>query len=270
MGAGRPAGCHTAADRLVVIGMTEFAIIGGTGTVGRHIVQELRSGGAAVRVLSRHSPDHPVDLATGTGLEAALQGCSVVVDASNGSSRHPEPVLVDGARHLARAAEAAGVARIVCVSIVGIEIVPGGYYRAKVAQERNLREGAVPVTVVRSTQFHELVASAFAACARWGITPRLSARVQPIAAAETARAVAQVAQGTVPGGDATINVAGPEIETAGALARTWAQHAGRHLLPLHVPLPPHLGRSLRDGGLTCATPDVSGTTTFAAWLREQS
>jgi uncharacterized protein YbjT (DUF2867 family) len=248
--------------------MTEFAIIGGTGTVGRHIVQELRATGAEVRVLSRHSPEYPIDLATGSGLEAALRGCSVVVDASNGPSRHPEPVLVDGARHLARAAEAAGVNHIVCVSIVGIEEVPAGYYRAKVAQERNLRDGAVPVTVVRSTQFHELVASAFAACARWGISPRLGARVQPIAAAQAARAVAQVAQGNH--GDGTIQVAGPEIETAGALARTWAQHTGRHLLPLHVPLPPRLGRSLRDGGLTCPTPDISGTMPFAAWLSEQN
>jgi uncharacterized protein YbjT (DUF2867 family) len=250
--------------------MTEFAIIGGTGTVGRHIVQELRSAGAAVRVLSRHSPDHPIDLATGSGLDAGLYGCGVVVDASNGSSRHPEPVLVEGARHVARAAQAAGVSHIVCVSIVGIEEVPAGYYRAKVAQERNLRDGAVPVTVVRSTQFHELVASSFAACARWGISPRLGARVQPIAAAETARAVAQVAQDADRHADGTVNVAGPEIETAGALARTWAHHEGRRLLPLHVPLPPRLGRTLRDGGLTCATPDVSGTTSFAEWLSAQS
>jgi hypothetical protein len=74
--------------------MNDYAVVGGTGTVGRLIAAEPRAAGAAVRAPSRHSPDYPVDLPTGEGLSEALSGCGVVIDASNGPSRRPEPVIV--------------------------------------------------------------------------------------------------------------------------------------------------------------------------------
>jgi hypothetical protein len=37
-------------------------------------------------------------------------------------------------------------------------------------------------------------------------------------------------------------------------------------IPLHVPLPPRLGRALRAGALTIDAPDVRGTTTLETWL----
>jgi uncharacterized protein YbjT (DUF2867 family) len=248
--------------------MSDYAVIGGTGTIGRLIVDELRGAGASVRVLSRHAPDHPVDLSTGAGLDQALRGCGVIIDAGNGSPRRPEPVLVDGCRRLVEAAARAGAARIVCVSIVGIEQVPYRYYRAKLAQERIAQEGPVPSTIVRSTQFHELLAAVFGACARIRISPGLRTPLQPVAAAEAARAVADVALEAEP--PPRVSVAGPEIADAGALADTWRGHAGRRLLRVPLPLPPRLARPLRDGALTCADPDVRAQTTFASWLSAQS
>ncbi|HZU40490.1 MAG TPA: NAD(P)H-binding protein [Solirubrobacteraceae bacterium] len=245
--------------------MNIYSVIGGTGTVGCLIVDELRAAGEQVRVLSRHSPEYPVDLTTGAGLEAALAGCTVVIDASNGSPRAPEAVLVDGARRLRETAERCGVGRIVCVSIVGIDEVPARYYRAKVAQERVLSEGDVPLSVVRSTQFHELVAGAFAALARFAISPRSRARLQPVAAADAARAVAATAREAAPA--AMSSVAGPRAATVSELAREWTQVTGRRLAPLALPLPPRLGRPLRAGALTPASPDVRGTTEFGSWLR---
>ena len=64
-----------------------IAVVGGTGTLGRHVTSELRTRGLQVRVLSRSAPEHPIDLTTGDGLGPALKGCDVVVDASNNSSR---------------------------------------------------------------------------------------------------------------------------------------------------------------------------------------
>ena len=46
-----------------------IAIVGGTGTVGAEAARELAERGHAVRVLSRHAPEYPVDLAE---LEARL------------------------------------------------------------------------------------------------------------------------------------------------------------------------------------------------------
>ncbi|MEU2632071.1 NAD(P)H-binding protein, partial [Kitasatospora sp. NPDC007106] len=114
-----------------------IAIVGGTGTLGSHVTEELRARGHEVRVLSRRSPEHPVDLTTGAGLAAALAGCEVVVDAANSrSAKGAERTLVDGTRHLLAAERAAGVGHHVCVSIVGCDRVPVGYYAVKTAQER--------------------------------------------------------------------------------------------------------------------------------------
>lgn len=74
-----------------------IAIVGGGGTLGRHITAELAGRGHDVRVLSRRSQDYPVDLITGQGLTAALDGCDAVVDASNASSpKRAAQVLVQG------------------------------------------------------------------------------------------------------------------------------------------------------------------------------
>ena len=77
-----------------------IAIAGGTGTLGGHVATELRSRGHEVRVLSRSAPEYRVDLVTGAGLGTALEGCDVLVDASNNAGRKAATVLVDGTRRL--------------------------------------------------------------------------------------------------------------------------------------------------------------------------
>lgn len=209
------------------------AIAGGTGTLGRPLAAALRADGHDVRALSRSAPEHPVDLTTGSGLAAALDGVDVVVHAHNGS----KAVLLDGTRRLLWAADA----HHVLVSIVGIEDVPFPYYRWKLAQEELVKTSGRPWSIVRATQFHDLVAK----LDRF----RSKALFQPVAPADVAAVCAQVGAGD-PLRD-TVQVAGPERRTLD----------GR--IPL--PLPPRLGRALRRGALTAAAPDHTGTTTRAQW-----
>jgi uncharacterized protein YbjT (DUF2867 family) len=251
--------------------MTTFAVIGGTGTVGSHIVAALRAADPAatqVRVLSRSSAGYPVDLATGAGLTEALADCDVVIDAANGSQRRPEPVLVDGARRLVQACTAAGVGHLVCVSIVGIDQVPSRYYRAKLAQEEIVKTAErLPSTIVRSTQFHELVDGGLRALARGRLSPRSSARLQPVAAQQAGEAIAAVARDPQPG--RTMTVGGPEHATVSELARAWARARHRQGLPVVLPLVGRMRQPLLAGALTCPHPDHTGTVTFATWLTAQ-
>jgi uncharacterized protein YbjT (DUF2867 family) len=242
-----------------------IAIVGGAGTLGRHITAELAERGHEARVLSRSSPLYPVDLVSGQGLAAALKSCDVVVDASNAAApKRAAQVLVEGSRTLLAAEQEAGVRHHVAISIVGCDRVPTGYYRVKTEQEQVVERGPVPWSIVRATQFHELVAMALAAAGKWRVLPIPAAQFQPIAAAEVARAVADVAAREP--GRGRIQVAGPQVTTAAELARTWRSVTGRRALAVPVPVPGKLGRALRTGGLTADHADVLGTQTFADWL----
>jgi uncharacterized protein YbjT (DUF2867 family) len=239
-----------------------IAIVGGTGTLGRHVVAALATRGYETRVLSR-SGEYPVDLTTGAGLAAALAGCDAVVDASNAQKRSRE-VLVEGSRRLLAAEHGAGVGHHVCISIVGCDQVPMGYYKVKTEQEQVVRDGPVPWTIVQATQFHELAATALGAAARFRILPVPRMKIQTIAAAEVASAVAGVATASPARG--RIRVAGPQVMTGAELARTWRRVTGRAAMLVPVPVPGRLGRALRDGGLTTSDPDIRGTAAFADWL----
>ncbi len=251
-----------------ILSGVRIAVAGGTGTIGRKVSEALARQGHEVRPFSRRATVYPVDLATGAGLEAALEGCEVVVDASNGPPRpaaKTRGVLVEGSRRLLDAEHRAGVGHHVCVSIVGIEHVPMGYYRVKVEQEQIVQQGGVPWTIVRSTQFHDLIAALLSGAARARILPGARARFQPVDVAEAAEAVASAA--TAPPRSGRLTVAGPEVHELRSLGRLWREVTGRPTVEVPIPLPGKLGRALRAGGLTCADPDVRGTGTFADWLR---
>jgi uncharacterized protein YbjT (DUF2867 family) len=250
-----------------------IAIVGGKGTLGGHVTAELTRRGHDVRVLSR-SGEYHVDLTTGDGLADALRDCDAVVDASNSASaKRAQQVLVEGSRRLLAAEAEAGVAHHVCISIVGCDEVPIGYYKVKTDQESVVEQGprsasTVPWSIVKATQFHELAASALAAAARFRIIPVPGMKLQTVAAAEVAVAVADITEGTPVRG--RIQVAGPQIMTAAEIARTWREVTGRRALLVSIPVPGKLGRALRGGGLTASQPDFSGSITFADWLSSQA
>ena len=244
-----------------------IAVVGGTGALGRHVVRALEAAGHDARALSRSSAGHPVDLTTGEGLDRALEGCEAVVDASNGlpSPGKARPVLVEGSRRLLDAAQRAGARHHVCVSIIGIDAFPLAYYRVKLEQEAVVRDGPVPWTIVRANQFHGLVAGTFAAVAgRARVVPAFRGVLQPVAAADVAEVLAEVAAGEP--ARRIVTVAGPEVRELGDLARAWKQAKGRRAPVVRVPLPGGAGRALRGGALTCPDPDHRGATTFDAWV----
>ncbi len=246
-----------------------IAIVGGTGTLGRHITSQLGARGHDVRMLSRSSPEYPVDLISGDGLAPALAGCDAVVDASNASApRRAALVLVEGSRRLLAAEQAAGVGHHVCISIVGCERVPFGYYRVKAEQEQVVEHGPVPWTIVRATQFHELAGAALAAAGRLRLLPVPPLTLQTVAAAEVAPVVADAAASPARGH--RIEVAGPQTMSARDLARTWRAATGRRALLVPIPVPGRTGRNLRAGALTSENPDVRGVQTFAGWLAGRS
>jgi uncharacterized protein YbjT (DUF2867 family) len=246
-----------------------IAVVGGTGNIGGRTAALLARGGHDVRVLSRKAPDFPADLTTGEGLEAGLEGCEVVVDASNGPpSRKTEAVLIDGSRRLLEAEKKAGVGHHVLVSIVGIDDVPMAYYRMKLAQEHMVESGGVPWTIVRATQVHDLIANMVGYTYRLRVRPAAKVLFQPVSADEVAEVVAAVA--TAPPKQGRTTVAGPEVLDVRELGRMWREGTGRRSIEIPIVVFGKVGRALREGRLTIADPDVHGKQTFAQWLRANS
>jgi len=248
-----------------------IAVVGGTGTAGRLVAAELVRRGHDVLTLSRTAPDPPVsgathrriDLLTGEGLDEALAGAEVVVDAANGPpSKAARPVLVDGTR---RVLETPGERHHVLLSIVGIERVPTTYYEIKVAQEALVEASPAPWTIVRATQFHALLASGFGVLAKARLIPSATFPLQPVDPAEVARLVADVAEGAPR--RARVEIAGPEIAPAGAFATQFKEARDRRALKLRLPFPGEVGRALKAGALTSPDAEHRGRVTFAEWLR---
>ncbi len=162
-----------------------IAVAGATGSIGKPVKMELLARGHEVRALSRSAPDFPVDLTTGAGLDAALEGCDALVDASNAGpgAKAARDLLIDGGKRLLDAAGRAGIAHHVCISIVGIEQVPMAYYKIKVEQEAQVRASGLPATIVRATQFHTLIAMWLKMTSPAHVLAGGKARFQPVAPA---------------------------------------------------------------------------------------
>jgi uncharacterized protein YbjT (DUF2867 family) len=234
-----------------------LAVAGGTGLVGRFVVDQARQAGHEVAVLSRTKG---VDLTTGAGLDAVLRPDSVVIDVANVhalGARRSARFFETSTRHLLAAEQRAGAAHHVALSIVGIDRVTLGYYRGKLRQEEVIRAGSVPWTVLRATQFHEFTAQTAARVAG-PVVPAPRMRCQTVAAREVAAELLRLATGD-PVGRAP-DLAGPEVAYLPDLVRSFLRSRGSHRVVVPVPVP-----GPRDG-LLPTSDGPRGTQTFADWL----
>ena len=188
----------------------KIVVIGGTGLIGSKVVTKLGERGYDVVAAS---PASGVNTLTGEGLADVLDGASVVVDVSNSPSFEDAAVMEffqASTSNLLTSEAAAGVGHHVVLSIVGCDALPdSGYMRAKVAQEKLIKESSIPYSIVRATQFFEFLGR-IADSATEGNTVRLpSVGFQPLAADDVATAVSKVSIG--PPLNAIIELAGPEL-----------------------------------------------------------
>ncbi|MET2718995.1 SDR family oxidoreductase [Streptomyces harbinensis] len=247
-----------------------IVVTGGTGTLGREVVRRLLEDEYEVRVLSRRP--HPQadrtprewavgDLATGVGLDAALEGAATVVHCASAPAKDDTVAT----RHLVEAALRGSRPHLVYISIVGADRVPLGYYRHKVACERIVADSGLPWTTLRATQFHDLIArlttvqrAAPVVCTLGG-----DARVQPVEVREVGDRLAELAVGEPAGRVADFG--GPRVRELRELARLTARAQGWHRPVLPLRLPGKVVRAVRDGGLL-APDHAQGRGTFEEFL----
>jgi uncharacterized protein YbjT (DUF2867 family) len=245
----------------------KIVVIGGSGLIGSKLVANLdEHGHEAVAA----SPDSGVNTLTGDGLAKALDGAAVVVDVSNSPSFEDAAVMEffeTSTRNVLAAEAAAGVGHHVALSVVGTErLSESGYFRAKIAQEKLIRDSSIPYSIVHATQFFEFVKS-IAAAATDGDTVRLApVLIQPMAADDVARAVSQVSVGSPVNG--IVEVAGPEQFRLDELIRRGLSARDD---PREVIADPHaryFDAELAERTLLPGDGARLGATRFEDWLRQ--
>ncbi len=245
-------------------------VTGGTGTLGRVVVSRLVAAGSGVRVLSRR-PRSPADnqaaawalgdLRRDQGLDGALADVSAVIHCatSRGDAK--------SAAHLIAAARRNASPHLVFISIVGVDKVPFAYYRSKLATEQLIETSLLPWSIVRTTQFHDLIFRGCKALARPPVMVLPAGLVfQPIEVREVAERLVELAQAP-PAGRAP-DMGGPELRTVRDLASSYLQAAGRRRTVVSVRLPGSTSAAFRRGDNV--TPDRAvGKVTFEEYLAEK-
>jgi uncharacterized protein YbjT (DUF2867 family) len=247
----------------------KVAVAGATGRAGRHVVETLEARGHKVVPMSRTTG---VDVITGDGLAEALSGADCVVDATTGPSPEEAPAtefFTTAARNLHQAGAAAGVGRMVIVSIIGCDRFSGGYMAAKLAHERAALAGPIPARILRAAQFHEFVAQLL----DWGrqngasYVPKM--RTQLVAARTVGEVLADLA--TAPdegrGRGERAEVAGPRVETLVEMARLVAARRGDPTRIEESSDPADPDRELLENGGLLPGPNATlRGPTFEQWL----
>lgn len=247
----------------------DVLVTGGTGRLGGHLVPRLRDAGHAVRQMSRRGTGPGGvrgDLATGFDLRTALAGAELVVHTASDPRGDPWQVDVAGTRRLVEAVDRDRLRHLVYVSIVGVDRIPFGYYRAKFAAEQVLLASGLPVTLLRVTQFHDFVDELLTTARRGPVLPvPMGWRVQPVDVAEVAAHLVDVAAGPPSGG--VVEYGGPEALTVAELARAWAgaRAPGAHVVA--TPVPGRMSAAVRDGAALPAG-GARGRRSYAEHLRD--
>lgn len=245
----------------------KILIIGGTGLIGSKTVERLRNKGHEVIAAS---PNSGVNTITGEGLAAAVSGAQVVIDLANSPSFEDKAVLEffeTSGRNLLTAEKAAGVKHHIALSIVGVDRLPdSGYMRAKMAQEKLIRDSGIPYTIVHSTQFFEFLAG-IAQSGTVGDTATLpSAYVQPIASDDVADAMADVALS--PPVNGIVEIAGPEAFRISDLVARFLKQTNDTRTVVGDPHARYFGTELGERSLVPEGNARIGAIDFEAWSRQ--
>lgn len=236
-----------------------IAIAGGTGQAGAQAAAAARERGHEVVVLARSVG---VDLVSGDGAAAALDGADAVIDAS-GVRPGDDPTAFH--ETVVGTLAAAKPPHLVVLSIVGCDRDTAyPLYAGKLAQERAAEASGIPFTIARTTQFHEFAAQVWRLGARGPLhfSPRM--RTQPVAVREVGARLVELAEAG-PAGRAA-DLGGPREESLVEMVRGYARASGAGRFVIPVSMGGAFGRAQRNGSLLPGPDALRGSETFAQWL----
>ena len=235
--------------------LDSVTVFGGTGFLGRAIVERLLAEGLAVRVAARH-PDKAAagaqavyaDLCDESSLASAIEGAQAVINAvglyvEKGAETF-EAVHETGALNLARQAAAQNVERLVHVSGIGADPrSASSYVRARAKGELLVTEAFPRATILRPSvlfgpqdSFLNALASIAARMPFLPLFGRGNTRLQPVYVGDVAEAALRALTHPEAAGK-TYELGGPEVYSYRALVKLVLARSKRRRLLLPLPFP---------------------------------
>ncbi|MDE2379477.1 NAD(P)H-binding protein [Bradyrhizobium sp.] len=262
--------------------MSVILVTGGTGHLGRDIVDRLVKSGRRVRILARSAQSRANvewatgDLATGAGVADSLRNVHTVINAATFSPiarrggirlvdffSSPAAVDVDGTRRLLALCQEASVAHFVHVSIVGLHDASLPYARVKLAGEQLVRGSTLSWSVIPAMPFYYLLDKLLAGLLRIPVWPVPRTVFNPVDTSDVADYVIRCAFDGEHGDRAEIG--GPDELSCVEFARQYLSVRGlrRAVLPIALS-----DRAARGMGFVVSD-GVRGSLCWRDWLRRQ-
>ena len=246
--------------------MKNILITGASGTLGKELCKVLSANNTPYIAISRNEMDIDppakwmyADLNSGEGLNKLPSKIDTVIHlATNASNKNSasDPELTN---EMLKFSRTKNVSHFIYMSIVGIDKIPYPYYEQKLQSENYVISGNLPFTILRATQFHQLIDFFLSNSLKFPIAllPK-KYKFQPIAPKSVAEKLYAISQAEPLNG--IVNIGGPEILTFGELYKDWLKAKGRKALVINLPLPGKRSQAFVNGYNTCEEKDTEGTT----------
>ncbi len=234
-----------------------IGIFGGGGFVGRYIAQALLERGARLRIAERNIKNAmhikplgnlgqtqfvSADVTSKDSVVRAVHGCDAVINLVGVLKGDFARVHVEGARHVAEAAAAAGCRALLQLSAIGADSdSPSAYGRSKAEGEQAVLQAFPDAIIIRPSIIfgrEDQFINRFAAMiAMLPVVPVIggSTRFQPVFVGDVADAVTQALGHSELYAGQTFELGGPEILSMGDINRRIAAMTGRKRTFVDVP-----------------------------------
>ncbi|XXM70737.1 SDR family oxidoreductase [Lysinibacillus sphaericus] len=250
----------------------KILVTGGTGVLGGSFAALANENGYEVVLASRNKPISSqsewtyLNLETGEGLSDALSGVEVVFHAATSPAKNTEKVDILGTSLLLEECKKRGVKHFVYPSIVGIDDIPMKYYRAKRSAEDMIMNSGISYTIMRVTQFHNLLDKLISILVKFPICVLPSnLKFQTVDVEEVSEKFIQIVR-KGPSGRVD-DFGGPEILTLKEMYLTWkGQNQKNRIL---IPLPYFPGKTFKSFQEGKNTNPLSATAvnTWESWMK---
>lgn len=146
--------------------MKNVLVTGGTGLLGKEVVDQLLSINYGVTVLSsKKIATVPAgvqlvkgDLASNRGLQEATENADIIIHCAS-NPKDTQSVDIKGTQNLLNAVNKDKTLHFIYISIINVDKSNYAYYQTKIRVEQMIAASGIPFSVLRTTQFHNYVLS---------------------------------------------------------------------------------------------------------------